>query len=383
MGKVKTQKKLLNGLRIVSGKYLIDKVYKGQRIYKRLGFVDEMTILDAMAILEDELHKIDLGKTCDEVTEERSLTITVREALNYLWEKRLKFKSYANDIKPNLSALSSRIGNRTVASLVRSDFEQYIRERSLDKKRNGSKGCISPRTVQKELQNLSMAINLLVSDGILEINKIRDFIKVPQIRPSKTVLDDGFENGPQWQALYEAMSDSIKPILLCLYETGMRPKECFNMRKHWLIQKNEECWVIKVPAIDTVDGEIVFKEKTKNEHLIPVSPTLLSILKKQGIDNSTDLFFPAPRKKGPRSDIDTAFSNAVKKAGLVGKGITPYTLRRTRLTIFDAVDSAAGMHAGGHVAKDIHYRHYVNISLERLFRLVGLEYSIIGSGRVA
>ena len=219
-----------------------------------------------------------------------------------------------------------------------------------------------------------MGINLLIDDGILTTNPIKKWIKVEQPQPKKVILDSGYENGFQWSTIYNELADCVKPIAMVLYETGMRPVEVFHMRWHWLERLEEDFWVINVPSVDTVDGEIVFKEKTGKAHTVPVSPRLLRMFKLIGMQNTTDLIFPGPKNRGPRSDIESAFTNALKRSGLHGKGISPYCLRRTRATIWDRVDPVACMHALGHVSKEVHYRHYVEVPLDRLFTLVGLEY---------
>ena len=71
----------------------------------------------------------------------------------------------------------------------------------------------------------------------------------------------------------------------------------------------------------------------------------------------------------PRKSIKRAFDNAVERAGLP-EDVTPYALRRTRLTILDSKDPAAAMQAGDHTQAKTHYDHYVNISDDRLKRLV-------------
>lgn len=363
----------VRGINIINGRYIIDKIYKSERIYCRLDSIDEMTLDKAQSRLTQEMYKIDHMITTERLPDKSSLKVS--NVLDYLWKKRLKHKPYAKDIKHILSSVDQRLGKKLLMKLKKSDIEAYIRDRSNDRKRNRCKGTISPRTVQKELQHLSMAINLLVDDGYLDRNSIQKFINVPQPRPQKVVLDDGKEYGDQWLKLEQAIAPSIHPILVTLYETGMRPKEVFNIRWHWLEKKGDDAWLIRVPAVDMVDGEIVFREKTQHEHLIPVSKPLLKILSGISRNGKNDLIFPAPRKNGARNDIESAFTNALIRSGLNGKGITPYTLRRTRLTIWDGIDPIAGMSAGGHVSKDIHYRHYVNLPISRLFKLVNISYN--------
>ncbi len=364
------------GIYIRRGKYILDKVYKGQRIHRTIGSVDDISIEDADTELTAEKYRIDNPSSEIPETRIESNSLTVEDALDYLWEQRLKHKDYAKDIRHILTSVNRRLGSKLVKQVKRSDIENYIRLRLKDKKRNRVPGTVSPRTVQKELQHLNMALNLLVDDGNLDKNHIKSFTKVKQNRSKPKIIDEGSPNGSQWQLLHKHIAPNMRPILLTLYETGMRPKEVFNMRWSWLEQKSDDQWIIRVPAVDVVNGETVFEEKTNNEREIPVSPPLLRCLQDLGIKSEQLLIFPAPRKKGPRTDIESAFTNALKRAELTGQGISPYVLRRTRLTIWDQIDPAAGMYAAGHVSKDVHYRHYVNFPLKRLFKLVGIDYEV-------
>ncbi len=137
------------------------------------------------------------------------------------------------------------------------------------------------------------------------------------------------------------------------------------MQWKWLQEKSTDRWIINIPS---------YVDKTKHEHDVPVSLKLLSMFKERGIKNDNSLIFPAPRKGGVRSDIESAFTNALIRCGLNNKGISPYALRRTRITLWDAIDSNSCRYACGHKPKDIHLRHYVKISHERLFKLVGLDF---------
>lgn len=349
------------GLLLKGNSFLIDKVVYGVRIYESLGPVKQDT---AIKILSKRVNAVLEGKYLPE----KSLrSLTVLDILNYYWGEHLQYKEYANDVRCILNAVAEKLGDILVINLCRADMERYKRERLRDKKRNRCKGTVSRRTVQKDLQHLSMALNFAADNNKIKHNPIRRFIKVPQGQPKKIVLDDGFEDGPEWLAIYESIADADKPIVLTLYETGMRPKEVFNMRWSWIIQKAEGMWIIKIPA--DID-------KTDYEHELPVSLKLLAMFKEMGIRSDDTLVFPSPVTSGVRTTIKTAFKNALIMAKLRGKGITPYALRRTRTTIWDEIDSNASRYAVGHVPKEVHQKNYVKISIQRLFRLVSLDYKV-------
>jgi len=356
------------GLRVRNGKFVVDKVVDGVRIYRTLDTADV------------NLARKIIARLTNEVLEERYLpkrrsSLTIQDVLNLFWSGHLSHKTYARSAKYVLNAIADRLGEYELAKISRADIEHYKRERFKDVRLNDptKTRTVSPRTVQKELQHLSMAINFAVDSGELEFNPIKRFIHVPQGRPKKVVLDEGYEDGPQWRLLRDALHDRVRPIAVVLYETGMRPKECFNMQWNWLNEKARDRWVITVPG---------YVDKTGNEHDVPVSGRLLELFRSIGMErwvggrDCEALVFPAQRNvSGVRGNIETAFVNALRRCGLDGRGISPYALRRTRITIWDGVDSNACRYAVGHVAKEVHIKHYVRISPERLFRLVGLEFS--------
>jgi integrase len=367
MGRIKTPPQAaasVFGLKVRNGKFVVDKIVDKVRIYRTLDTGDV------------NLARKIVARLTNEVLEERYLprkrsSLTVQDVLNLFWKGHLIHKPYARNTRHVLNAVANRLGEIELSKISRTDIELYKRERFKDINRNNPNKTrnISPRTVQKELQHLSMAINFAADSGVLDFNPIKRFIHVPQGQPAKVVLDDGYENGPEWEALYDALHKRVKPIALTLYETGMRPKECFNMRWNWLREKAPDRWVITVPqCID----------KTGNEHDVPVSARLLALFKSMGMGAGAGggVVFPAQRSvSGVREKMDTAFTSALARSGLAGRGISPYALRRTRITIWDAVDSNACRYAVGHVPREVHLRHYVRISQERLFGLVGLDFT--------
>lgn len=372
MGKINTTG--VPGVRINKGVYLIDKEYKGQRITRRVGSIENTSLEDVKTILTKEMYLIDNPETNRKFTDGSKLSVL--DALEYLWEERLKYKKYANAITCYLKQVSARLGNKLVKDLKKIDFERYIRERLNDTSKNkGQNRTISRRTVQIEVKYLSAAINLLVDDGVLERNHISKFIKIKLDKPKQVIFDDGKEYGPQYRGLIEAMSPKVREMVEVLYETGMRPVDLFNMRWGWLMPKEHGCWIIRIPAEECVDGVRVYEEKTRNQHDIPVSPRALEVFKAVGMSTaSKKLVFPSNVTGKVRKDIRTGFNSALEAAGLTGLDITPYALRRTRITIWDEIDPTACRVAAGHAINEVHVKHYVNITPSRLFKLVGIEY---------
>lgn len=343
------------------GGKVLDKWFRGMRIYENLGAISQSY---AENVLKTKEAAILEGRYFPKNTS----SLKVRDILNYYWGEYLQYLPSSKDAKYLLSAVDSKLGSCTFNNLKRSVIDGYKRKRSAEfKKIYTKKGVkfgkpISKRTVQAELNILNMALNRMADDGEIPFNPVKCFIKVEQDKPKKIVLDDGYENGPEWQAIYQNAQDDKKLIFLCLYYTGMRPKECFHFRYDWIEKITEEFWMIKIPS------EV---EKTETERLIPVAPILRDSLKLKWMSG---LVFPSSVTGDVIKGIHKAFSGAVKRSGLSGKGYTPYVLRRTRLTIWDEIDSDAAKCSGGHTLKGTHYKNYVRFTKQRLFKLVGLEF---------
>ncbi len=92
----------IKGVTVINGKYVIDKQYRGQPIYKTLDYVENMSRDDVMKSITEEMYKIDNPKPENEFPDSSSLT--VQYALEYLWENRLQYKSYAKDLKHQLKS---------------------------------------------------------------------------------------------------------------------------------------------------------------------------------------------------------------------------------------------------------------------------------------
>ncbi len=365
----------IKGVSTRDGQYVVNKQYKGHSIYKRLGTTETITIDEVQKFITKQMYLIDHPDPVDAFPDARSLKI--RKALEYLWENHLKHKNYAKEIKHQLTRLDERLGDKLVLSIRKTDIQMYKRERLKDTNRNkGQKHkTISKRTLQSELNYLAQAFNLLVDDGHIERNHIKGFTYVKLDTCHPVILDDGYENGGEYRAILSNCTPKVRPLIEFLYETGLRPKELFHLRWHWIQRKTDNCWMLVIPAEEKLDSKQIFDEKTGNSHKVPLSLRAIEVLKEVGIrEDCTALIFPSPVTLQPRKDIRTAFKTALKKSDLENTDITPYALRRTRLTIWDEIDSNGARYAGGHVARDVHERNYVKVSSKRLFKLVGIDY---------
>jgi integrase len=370
MAKLKTTK--TPGLYFDSQKrrYLLDKVIKGEHHCK--SFPPEITYREALEYIDRLKAAAREAEYFPERTQQRSLKITVLEALNTYWEERLKYKKSAASAKPLFNALDRLLGSMMIQELSPSAIEVYKRKRLAERriilygKMSGERkvrygGLIGPRTVNMELEILNFSLNWLVKNSKIPKNPIKGYEGAQEMAPAKIVLDEGYVDGPQWEALYSSADADTRPILLCLYETGMRPAEIFAMRWEWIAEAAFDRWLIAPPPS---------LEKTGAERRIPVSRRLLEALKP--LRKESGLIFPSPVGGGERQSIRTAFHTA-RKRGKLPEKITPYSLRRTRITIWDEIDGDACRYVVGHAPSDVHGKHYRRFTPERLFKLVGLE----------
>ncbi len=339
----------IRGIYERNGAKIIDKVVDGVRVYENCGpvslkFAEQVLSKKTAAVLE--------GRYFPE-KQIRSLTVTA--ALNTYWSDKLQHLASAKNARYLLSRIDQMLGPIPLKNLTIAHVEKYKRDRAGQKTRYGTP--IKPRTIQAELDQLNLALNWMRKNRYILANPIAGFEKVEQSRPKKIHLDEGREDGNEWQRLYNAAGDDLKPVIVTLYETGMRPSEVFQMRWGWIdfIRR-----VIRIPAE---------AEKTRDGRTVPVSEKLYALL--CSLPQTGGLVFPSPAGEGRRGSIKKAFDGAVRRSGLTGRGITPYALRRTRLTIWDAKDPAAAMAAGDHTQSSTHYDHYVTITDDRLLRLVG------------
>lgn len=356
--------------------FFLDKLCRGQPICGSLGVVTYEQAKDELRRRETEL----LSGRVPEHRNVRSLTVT--DILEYWADKHLRHLDSKEKRVWLLDSLDAKMGPITYPQLNRSAIERYKRERAGECKRvryKNKKGDwdfkqgkpIGGRTIQAELAELSMAINLMVDDEILPYNPVSRFCRVKLPDPEKIVIDDGIEgwgDGGEWQEIYDNAC-SNKGLFAAIYESGMRPGEVLAMRSTWIKELTADCWVIAIPRQNEKTGKV--------QREVPASERLQAILRRRYRPGTDRLVFPSSVTGEERKDLSSAWDGTIGRAELTGKGYTPYALRRTRITIWDAIDSNASRFATGHSIsgkKDVHLRNYVKPTYQRMFRLVGIEY---------
>ena len=291
------------GLRLKGDIYYLNKMVKGIRLCDRVG--PDLDV--AIAVLKKRETEIYDGSF---FPNKISTSITVIDLLNSYWDEHLKKLKSAKSRKTCLTNLRKKLGhlqweqlNLAVINNYRdkrlAEFRpiHYIKDGVPDIK-NGNH--ITPRTVNSEIAELQAAIQWAINNRRIAYNPISLATPLAEPKKNKIMLDDGIENGTDWLKLYNEAHESIKPILLCQYESGLRIGEVLAMEWNW---------------IDMIKGFIDVPDysSTKRGGLVPISPKLLAMLASLP-KTSTHVF---PNSEGEkRKGIKKAFETAVRKAGL-------------------------------------------------------------------
>jgi integrase len=355
-------KRVEDGLYMKGDRYFVRKRISKIDIYQYLGPVSRS---DARMVRDKLISQAVTGKYD---TANSASGYTVGDMLSDYWVEHLFHLKSAETGKYALDRLDDRLGNFAVLNLKRTDIEEYKRLRLHDYRKQDrwlvilpraerprEPKTVSKRTVQSEIKYLSMAAQHAYDNERLPHNGISRFCNLMLDEPAKHVLDEGFPDGPEWQALYSCANVEIKLLLLWLYETGMRLGEAQAARWEWLQELQSGFWIINIDMDNA--------GKKRHRRAVPVSATL------------RDALLPATRQGlifGTASHYKT-FRRAANKAGLP-RTITFNALRRTRASIGDAIDDTACRVMLGHAPADIHDKHYAPVTIDRMFRLVGLDY---------
>lgn len=168
---------------------------------------------------------------------------------------------------------------------------------------------VKRRTVNKELSYLSSLINWAVDNGYAEPLpfKIKKFPKVKSPKPSLPHPDE-------IEAMIEHIEPQYRPILLLLYDGGMRRSEALTL---------------KAEAVNLKTGLIQFVGKGGKERIIPIATErlkeeLTALLKRI----RRGYLFVNPKTGKPYDSIRKALLRAAEKAG-VEKRVYHHLLRHS------------------------------------------------------
>ena len=307
----------IKGLSLAKGRYIVDRVVCGSRIFHRFELGTDLRTAELW--ISKKISEAISGRY---LPESKTRSLTVRDLLNAYWNEHLFSTSqeYKESRKFHFDRIDSFFGCLIIPAfppihgqvmagiLTAGDVERYIHQRSKEKKKNG--WFISPSTIQDEINVLAQAIHHCMKRSLslrISYDPIAGYSRPKQKDPDKIVIDEGTNDGPVWRAIYSKCSVLAQPLVLCLYETGMRPKEVFFLRRSWFVECAPDRWIIEFPSD--------FQEKTSKERRrVPISLRLLESIKPilQSLEPN-DLIFPSPRTKKERTRHWGAFGRAVKR----------------------------------------------------------------------
>ena len=201
-------------------------------------------------------------------------------------------KSWKRDVTSTRSLLKY-FGGKTLASITSWQCEKYKSERTKDISKRGTK--VSESTVNRELACLKTMLNFAVDQGLIGTNPMRK-VKLFKENPKnfRTVSKEEFED------VYNNASESLKPILVTAFNTGMRRGEILS---------------IKWDNIKLDKGYILVDETKNNEQrYIPINKVLKKLLKSVKMNACCEYVFTYSGK--PIKSIRTSFTTALIKSGV-------------------------------------------------------------------
>lgn len=206
--------------------------------------------------------------------------------------------------------LSKAFGFKRLDQIATKDVEAYKRKRA---------GEVSGATTNRELALLKCLFNVEIGCGRVTQNPVKAVKFFPESpRRGERVL-----SGLEIARLIEAAAPHLRPILAVALFTGLRKGDILALRPEDL---DFERRVVRV-----------MMQKTEDPVEIPMHPVLESVLRgvlasKLAAEPYVFMSYRLGRKTGEFSkltDIKNAFSGAIKRAGLEGRGYCFHDMRRT------------------------------------------------------
>jgi len=233
-------------------------------------------------------------------------------------------KSWTRDVT-SCKALGAYFGGKKLTQITPWQVDKYKSKRLKDISRLGRP--ISKATINRELACLKTMLNYAVGEGWLSSNPLIGY-KLYKERPSKVRV----VTKEEFQRVYEAASEFLKPILMTAYNTGMRRGEILNLK-----------W----ENVSLSQGYIRVEETKNGEsRYIPINKQLNEALKSVKYNASGEYVFS--RGGELVSTFKTAFNAAVRRSGVAR--FTFHDLRHTfaSVLVMKGVDLATVQELLGH-----------------------------------
>jgi integrase len=302
-------------------------------------------IEEARRIEAERKTDVNRGAYCDPC-------ITFRElSLDYFESERVKALKTYEDTMRKCKTVIEEFGDKRVSRITATMVENYQQRRikQNSKRRKGEK--ISHAQVNRELAFMKAIFNLGIRNKKAVYNPVCDVEFLKENERDREVKED------ELKLLLENISprteEYMRPIILTMYYTGMRPEEC--LRLQW-------------SRIDFKEGFIRLQpEDTKTEEgrAIPMSEELQKVL--QSLPKSSIFVFT--RKGKPVKSIRVAWERLRKRIGAEDLWFRDF--RPTAITnwVRKGYDQKLIMKASGHKTDSV-FRKYRKVTEDDLKQLV-------------
>lgn len=206
------------------------------------------------------------------------------------------------DDQYRLRKFETFFGNVHLKEITGLEIEKF----KLSKLKDGTKKS----TVNRYLAILKRLYNVAIEWGYAKENPVRHV----KFFPENDNLMERILTPEEEDCLFEAASEHLRPILVVALNTGMRRGEILNL--HW-------------HQVDLYSREIrVEKTKSGKTRVVDINSVLFEEFKRLKNESQNNPYvFPNPKTGEPYKKLQTSFTGACRRAGIVG--LRMHDLRHT------------------------------------------------------
>jgi len=296
----------------------------------KVGSLNRTAAKQQEALIKSELMK-------GAIKSERVAPLLFSEwALRYLALEEVKALSTFQDRYESVHyQLIPFFGSKLLGDITPADVEAFRAQRRL---RDG--GAPSLATVNADHAILKHILSVAERRGLVASNSAK---RVPMPDPKNE--RDRVLSSDEWERLYDAAVDHLKPVLLVAYHLGPRLGEILNLT--W-DRVDLHRGFLKLRSVDT---------KTKEARLIPLTPAVLAGLRDLSKVRSLTCPYVFQYEGKSIKRIKRAFHTAVRKAGI--ENLRFHDLRHCAATNLRraGVDTVTAMKIVGHKSEKMHRRY--------------------------
>lgn len=222
-----------------------------------------------------------------------------------------KYLEYSKANKKPSSFLRDVASLKNLKPFFKGRKLEHISVYMIEQYKQGRVKEVKPATLNREILCLKRMYTLAVEWGLASMSPAAT-VKLLKETPKKERILCGEEE----ERLFLACRGMPKAIIMCLLNTGMRLRECLDLR--WENVSLRERYIVV--------------EHTKNNRIrkIPINDTLMGLFRR--LEEKAEWVFPSPETRRPYTSTGfrTSFDRIVCRAGI--KGVTPHDLRHSFCT---------------------------------------------------